>query len=249
MDDSAFLSGLVDVQVMDEDLTTCKRVSFEKHVVGIEVSCLLVDSKGDRAECSDPVKSRPKRGETKMKKGLTSLQGPPILNSGCATIIKPTLKATVSCVAEEKHKGNIHQLDGLKKGFVVEEKGKSNCFVLDGLKKGTWKRAYNKSQPGMLLPLKSALGPKRRSMELFSVAEKIECAKKKNHSPLVLHLVAKPRKKRVGRVFRFESMWLKDPRCGAIVGEAWDDGLFGGSGDVLNNAWRVVVLDLRCGME
>ena len=36
MDDSAFLSGLVDVQVMDEDLTTCKCVSSRKHVVGTE---------------------------------------------------------------------------------------------------------------------------------------------------------------------------------------------------------------------
>ena len=38
----------------------------------------------------------------------------------------------------------------------------------------------------------------------------------------------------MGRVFRFESMWLKDPRCGAIVEEAWDDGLVGGLGDVLD---------------
>ena len=36
------------------------------------------------------------------------------------------------------------------------------------------------------------------------------------------------------RVFRFESMWLKDPRCEAIVEEAWDEGLLGGSDDVLN---------------
>ena len=129
MDDSAFLSGLVDVQVMDEDLTTCKRVSSGKHVVGIEVSCLLDDSKGDRAECSDLVKSRPKRSEIKVKKGLATLQGPPVLNSGCATITKPISKATVSCVAEEKGKGNIHQLDGLKKGCVAEEKGNGNCRV------------------------------------------------------------------------------------------------------------------------
>ena len=129
MDDSAFLSGLVDVQVMDEDLTTCKCVSLGKHVVGTKVSCLLDDSKGDRAECSDLVKSRPKRSEIKMKKGLATLQGPPVLNSGCATITKPTSKATVSCVAEEKGKGNIHQLDGLKKGCVAEEKGNGNCRV------------------------------------------------------------------------------------------------------------------------
>ena len=64
-----------------------------------------------------------------MKKGLATLQGPPVLNSSCATITKPTSKATVSCVAEEKGKGNIHQLDGLKKGCVAEEKGNGNCRV------------------------------------------------------------------------------------------------------------------------
>ena len=55
-----------------------------------------------------------------------------------------------------------------------------------------------------------------------------------NHSPLILQLFVKPRKKRMGRVFQFESMWLKDPRCDVIVEEAWDKGLYGGSGDVLN---------------
>ena len=55
-----------------------------------------------------------------------------------------------------------------------------------------------------------------------------------NHSPLILQLSVKPRKKKMGRVFRFKSMWLKDPRCEAIVEEAWDEGLYGGSGDVLN---------------
>ena len=38
----------------------------------------------------------------------------------------------------------------------------------------------------------------------------------------------------MGRIFQFESMWLKDPRCEVIVEEAWDEALYGGSGDVLN---------------
>ena len=56
----------------------------------------------------------------------------------------------------------------------------SNCSVSNRLKKGTWKRAYNKSWPRVFLPLKNALGPKRRSKELLSDAEKTECAKKKS---------------------------------------------------------------------
>ena len=38
----------------------------------------------------------------------------------------------------------------------------------------------------------------------------------------------------MGRAFRFESMWLKASRCEVIVEEAWDEGMYGGSGDVLN---------------
>ena len=56
----------------------------------------------------------------------------------------------------------------------------NNCSVLDRLKKGTWKRAYNKSRARVFLPLKNALGPKRRSKELLNDAEKTECAKKKS---------------------------------------------------------------------
>ena len=69
-----------------------------------------------------------------------------------------------------------------------------------------------------------------------------------DHSPFVLHLVAKPRKKRMGRVFHFESMWLKDPRCGAIVEELGMMACLEGRVMFLIDAWRVVVLDLRFGM-
>jgi len=29
----------------------------------------------------------------------------------------------------------------------------------------------------------------------------------------------------MGKVFRFESMWLKDPRCEEVVQDAWKEGL------------------------
>ena len=70
---------------------------------------------------------------------------------------------------------------------------------------------------------------------LFPMAKLVHLSSSaSDHSPLILQLFAKPRKKRMGRVFRFESMWLKDPRCEAIMEEAWDDGLLGGSDDVFN---------------
>ena len=45
-----------------------------------------------------------------------------------------------------------------------------------------------------------------------------------DHSPLSLHMVRRRRMRKMGRVFRFESMWLKEPRCEEIVHEAWDEG-------------------------
>ena len=44
-----------------------------------------------------------------------------------------------------------------------------------------------------------------------------------DHSPLLLMLVHKRRRPK--KLFRFESMWLKDPRCEEVVLEAWNDGL------------------------
>lgn len=45
-----------------------------------------------------------------------------------------------------------------------------------------------------------------------------------NHSPLLLSL-ARKNKTQPRKLFRFESMWLKDPRCKEVVLEAWNNGL------------------------
>nr|POE64445.1 hypothetical protein CFP56_35004 [Quercus suber] len=46
-----------------------------------------------------------------------------------------------------------------------------------------------------------------------------------DHSPLVLHFVGKTNAKKPKKLFRFESMWLKEPRCEEVVMEAWSEGL------------------------
>ena len=56
-----------------------------------------------------------------------------------------------------------------------------------------------------------------------------------NHSPLSLYFVRRPPKRKVGRVFRFESMWLKDSRCEEVVHEAWDEGKLMGTKFILKN--------------
>ena len=56
-----------------------------------------------------------------------------------------------------------------------------------------------------------------------------------DHSPLSLHLVRRSPKRKLGRVFRFESMWLKYSRCEEVVNEAWDEGKSMGIGCTLNN--------------
>ena len=43
MDKSNFYLGLVDIELMDEDLTLCKRVSLGKEVVPCDASCLQGD--------------------------------------------------------------------------------------------------------------------------------------------------------------------------------------------------------------
>lgn len=66
-----------------------------------------------------------------------------------------------------------------------------------------------------------------------------------DHSPLSLHFERRPPKRKVGRVFRFESMWLKDSRCVEVVNEAWDEGKSMGTEFTLKNCldWCRVKLD------
>lgn len=62
-------------------------------------------------------------------------------------------------------------------------------------------------------------------MELFPDAKLFHLTSSaSDHSPLSLHLVGKRRKQKMSLVFRFESMWLKEPRCEEIVHEAWEEG-------------------------
>ena len=46
-----------------------------------------------------------------------------------------------------------------------------------------------------------------------------------DHSPLALHFVQRIRERRRKHLFRFELMWLKDPKCEEVVFEAWEEGL------------------------
>uniref|UniRef100_A0A7N2LWJ1 Endonuclease/exonuclease/phosphatase n=1 Tax=Quercus lobata TaxID=97700 RepID=A0A7N2LWJ1_QUELO len=43
-----------------------------------------------------------------------------------------------------------------------------------------------------------------------------------DHAPLVLRMTPKPRSRRQKKLFRFESMWLKDQRCEQVVIDAWE---------------------------
>ena len=45
-----------------------------------------------------------------------------------------------------------------------------------------------------------------------------------DHNPLLPHLFSKKRQK-YKKIFRFESMWLKDERCEKVVLEAWEEGM------------------------
>ena len=62
-------------------------------------------------------------------------------------------------------------------------------------------------------------------MSLFPVAKLHHLTSlASDHSPLLLSL-ARKNKKQPRKLFRFESMWLKDPQCKEVVLEAWNDSL------------------------
>ena len=46
-----------------------------------------------------------------------------------------------------------------------------------------------------------------------------------DHSPLLLRLDRRASKRKMKKLFRFESMWLKEPQCEEIVQNAWSDGV------------------------
>uniref|UniRef100_A0A7N2N7G9 DUF4283 domain-containing protein n=1 Tax=Quercus lobata TaxID=97700 RepID=A0A7N2N7G9_QUELO len=45
-----------------------------------------------------------------------------------------------------------------------------------------------------------------------------------DHSPLSLHFFLKQKKRFQRKIFKFKSMWLKDPKCEDIVKNAWEEG-------------------------
>ena len=45
-----------------------------------------------------------------------------------------------------------------------------------------------------------------------------------DHSPLSLHFFLKQKKQFQRKIFKFKSMWLKDPKCEDIVKNAWEEG-------------------------
>ena len=62
-----------------------------------------------------------------------------------------------------------------------------------------------------------------------------------DHNPLLLQLFSKKRRQKFKKLFRFESIWLKDERCEDIVIEAWGEGLF-------YLAWSLVEINWRYGI-
>ena len=57
-----------------------------------------------------------------------------------------------------------------------------------------------------------------------------------DHSMLTILLKpSQSRKPRYRPLFRFEAMWLQDPRCAEVVQEAWHEGLYISNGDTIIN--------------
>ena len=55
-----------------------------------------------------------------------------------------------------------------------------------------------------------------------------------DHSPLLLKFCASKKKSNHKRVFRFESMWLRDQSCEKVISEAWNEGQRGDSAFTIN---------------
>ena len=60
------------------------------------------------------------------------------------------------------------------------------------------------------------------SVSLYSILSFIKSI---FHDPLLLHLDRRVSKKKMKKLFRFESIWLKKPQCEEIVQNAWSDGV------------------------
>jgi len=63
-----------------------------------------------------------------------------------------------------------------------------------------------------------------------------------DHSPLVLRMIRNKRgNKRARKMFRFESMWLRDQRCEEVVQAAWEEGKVTSTRSTLGNCLENVV--------
>ena len=51
-----------------------------------------------------------------------------------------------------------------------------------------------------------------------------------DHSPLSLHFFRKPQRQRRSKIFKFESIWLKDSKCEEVVKTAWFEGCIDSGG-------------------
>ncbi|KAK7835487.1 uncharacterized protein CFP56_023490 [Quercus suber] len=157
-------SGLVDVEVMDEDVTSCKNVLKGKKVDPGSNSCLQDDGvrfkigKSNGQVCSNPVKGRPKRSGIKNKSGLLPLQGPMSSEFDDVMFKKPNSKEIKSDIIEGA-----------------------------GLKKGTWKRALNLSSSVPVSIDAVIMGIGKASLEFNNVG----FSHVKRNANIPAHLLAK----------------------------------------------------------